>query len=55
MIDTLKAYGLKIVEGTYRASVGSILTFCAILFLLAIMAMAINMKAIDVQQIHTKP
>jgi uncharacterized membrane protein len=55
MIDKLKAYSLKVVEGTYRASVGSILTFCAILFLMAIIAMAINMKAIDVQQIHTKP
>jgi len=54
-MNTLKAYGLKIVEALYGASVASVLIFCALIFLMAIVAIALNVKIIDVQQIHLAP
>jgi hypothetical protein len=53
MMETLRAYGLKIIEALYRTSVASVLAFCGLLLLMAIIAIALQMKAIDVQQIHT--
>ena len=55
MMNTLKAYGLKAFEALYGASVASVLAVCALMFLLAIVAMAVHMRAIDVQHIHTAP
>ena len=55
MTDALKAYGLKVIEALYRASVASVLAFCALLFVMAIFAIALHVKAIDVQQFHVAP
>ena len=55
MIDMLKAYGLKAIDSLYRASVASVLAFCALVFLMAIIAMALHMRAIDVHQFHPVP
>ena len=55
MIDMLKAYGLKVIESLYRASVASVLAFCALVFLMAIIAMALHLRAIDVHQFHPVP
>jgi hypothetical protein len=55
MLNALKTYSLKAMEALYGASVASVLVFCALIFLLAIVAMAIQIKAVDVQQIHTAP
>jgi hypothetical protein len=51
-MNTLKAYGMKIIEAFYGASVASVFVFCALGLLMAIIAMAVYVKAIDVQQIH---
>ena len=55
MIDMLKAYGLKVIESLYRASVASVLAFCALVFLMAVIAMALHVRAIDVHQFHAVP
>ena len=55
MIDMLKAYGLKVIELLYRASVASVLAFCALVFLMAVIAMALHVRAIDVHQFHAVP
>jgi hypothetical protein len=55
MIDMLKAYGLKVIDSLYRASVASVLAFCALAFLMAIIAMALHVRAIDVHQFHSVP
>ncbi len=54
-MNTLKAYGLKAFEALHDASVASVFAFCGLMFLLAIIAMAVEIKAINVQHIHTAP
>ncbi len=55
MKKTLKANGLKTFEALYGVTFASTLAFGALMILLALVAMAVDVKAIDVQHIHTAP
>ncbi len=55
MMNAFKAYAMKALEALHDASIASVFAFCGLMFLLAIIAMAVEVKAIDVQQIHTAP
>lgn len=55
MMKSLKNYGLTVMEALYGASVTSVLAFSALIFLMVIIAIALDMKAIDVQQLHLAP
>lgn len=50
--DAFKAYGMKIVDSVYNASVYSIIAYSALLFLFAIIGMAIYLKLIYVPAFH---
>lgn len=54
MKDSIKSYGLKIVNSIYDASVYSVLAYSAILLALAVIGMAIGMRMIDVPEFHPK-
>jgi hypothetical protein len=51
-MDSAKIYALRLLDAFYGASVASVLAFCGLLFLTAIFAMAIAVKAIDVPPLH---
>jgi len=51
-VQSVKGYAGKLLDAFYAASVASVLAFCALLFLTAIFAMAIAVKAIDVPPLH---
>lgn len=48
----LKSYALKLVDSVYHASVYTILGGCLLLFVLAIIAMAISLRMIYVPEFH---
>ncbi len=54
-MKTLKGHGLKASEALYRVIVASTFAFSTLVFLLALVAIAVHAKAIDVQHIHTAP
>jgi len=51
-IESAKGWALKLIDTLYGASVASVLAFCGVLFLTAVFAMAIAVKAIDVPPLH---
>ncbi len=55
MMNTIKADGFKALEALYGAIVASTLAFGGLMILLGLIAMAVDVKAIDVQHIHTAP
>ncbi len=55
MMNTIKADGFKALEACYGAIVASTLAFGGLMILLGLIAMAVDVKAIDVQHIHTAP
>ncbi len=55
MLNTLRGYSLKASEALYGATAALVLAFGGLMILLALVAMAVDVKAIDVQHIHTAP
>jgi hypothetical protein len=54
MKDDFKVYGEKIIDSLYNASVYSIIAYSGLLFLLAIVAMAVFLNLVDVPEFHPK-
>lgn len=50
--DVFKTCSLKVVDSVYNASVYSIIAYCALLFLFAIIGVAIYLKVIYVPEFH---
>lgn len=50
--NAFKTYGLKVVDSVYNASVYSVIAYSALLFLFAIIGMAIYFKLIYVPEFH---
>jgi len=48
----VKGYAAKLLDALYGASVGSVLVLCLLIFLAAVVAMAISVKLIDVPPVH---
>jgi hypothetical protein len=53
--SALKALVLKVIDAVYHASIVSVIAFCAFVFLMATIGMAVLVRAIDVQQFHPLP
>ena len=51
----IRALGQRLINSLYDATVTWVFAVCGLGFILAIVAMAVNMKAINVQQIHIAP
>jgi hypothetical protein len=52
--DAVRAYGARIVDSVYQASVYSVIAYSGLLLLLAIVAMAVVFKMVDVPEFHPK-
>ncbi len=52
IVDRLKSYAVKALDILYGASVASVFIACMLIFLAAVMAMAISVKVIDVPPVH---
>jgi hypothetical protein len=52
--DTVKSYGVKIVDSVYHASVYSVIAYSALLILLAIVGMAVFFRVIEVPEFHPR-
>jgi hypothetical protein len=55
MWNRIRAFGRRLVDSLYGATVAWVFALCGLGFILAIVAMAVNMKSINVQQIHVAP
>jgi hypothetical protein len=55
MWDRIRSYGQRLIDALYGATVASVFALCGLGLLLAIVAMAVNTKMINVQQIHVAP
>jgi hypothetical protein len=55
MRGRIKAYGKRLIDSLYGATVAWVFALCGLGFLMAIVAMAVKTKAINVQQIHIAP
>ncbi|MFO1126727.1 MAG: hypothetical protein U1E25_16585 [Methylocystis sp.] len=49
----LRAYALRLLDSVYNASVYTVIGYSALLAMLAIIALAIFMKVIDVPEFHS--
>ena len=49
----LRTYALRILDSVYNASVYSVIAYSALLAVLAIVALAIGFKIIDVPEFHS--
>ena len=54
MKDSIKLYGARFVDSLYHLTVYSILAYSGLLFLLAIIGMAVFLRVIDVPEFHPK-
>ncbi len=50
--DVFKSCGMKVVDSVYNASVYSVIAYSALLFLFAIIGIAIYLKVIYVPEFH---
>jgi hypothetical protein len=55
MWGTIRAFGSRVIDSLYGATVAWVFALCGLGFVLAIVAMAVNTKSINVQQIHIAP
>jgi hypothetical protein len=51
-IERVKGYAVKLLDVLYGASVASVFALCMLIFIAAVMAMAISVKLIDVPPVH---
>jgi hypothetical protein len=52
IVDRLKGYALKLLDILYEASVASVFALSMLIFLAAVVAMAISVKMIGVPPVH---
>jgi hypothetical protein len=53
-MDTLRNYGVKVVDSIYSASVYSVVGYGALLVALAIIGMAVFLRVIDLPEFHPR-
>jgi len=52
IVDRVKGYAVKLLDILYGASVASVFALCMLIFLAAVVAMAISVKMIGVPPVH---
>jgi hypothetical protein len=54
MKDSIKLYGARVANSLYHVTVYSILAYSGLLFLLAIIGMAVFLRVVEVPEFHPK-
>ena len=52
IIERVKGYAVKLLDVLYGTSVASVFALCMLIFLAAVLAMAISVNLIDVPPVH---
>jgi hypothetical protein len=55
MWGRIRAFVRRLIDSLYGATVSWVFALCGVGFILALVAMAVNTKVINVQQIHIAP